>query len=185
MTRRFFASIFASVTAASTRAVAFTKETILRRPAHQQVIVFQDFPSAIRSNLWFRIRHEDGVRFVIGAPKEDPVASGMIAPTRESAIGRDYGVLSVKGLRSSIPLQVTFSSRKPFSLLGYQEVFDRPYAVRSEGTYGSNFIYSQPKYEGPETDPEVIRVILATGVVPRRPAGFHPPKQDQNQKEIC
>lgn len=183
MTRRFFSGIFASLTAASTKAVAFTKETILRQPAHRQVIVLQDFPSAVRSNLWFRIRHEDGVRFVIGTPKREPVASGMIAPTGEGRRGRDYGVLSVKGLLSTIPLQVVFSSRKPFQLLGYQEVFDRPYAVRSEGSYGSNFTYSQPKYQGPETDPEVIRQILATGETPRRPAGLHLPQQQP--KEIC
>lgn len=171
MTRRFFTNIFASVAAFSTATVARAKQAVFGKAAFKETLNLKPADAAIRQALWLRIQHTDAIRFTVGSPGAEPIASGVIQPMPTFNDGghfevhpgpdaneidspwkfnrlqpaeymheyplpwRDYGIASVKGLRTDVPLQVTITSRTPFQVIGYQQVFDRPYTVVSEGAY--------------------------------------------------
>jgi hypothetical protein len=134
ITRRFFASILASAAAASATVTSSVRQAFGGH-RHTQELVLAGSGSSVRMALWFRIQHEDRIRFKVGTLGQEPLASGMIAPLDNGQTCRDYQVLSICGLSSSTSITVSLSSKKPFKILGLQEVFDKPYEVRSNGEY--------------------------------------------------
>jgi hypothetical protein len=129
-----FSSLFASVATASATVTGNIRQAFGGHKHIHEIDLETSRSSSVRLALWLRIEHSDGVRFKVGTPGEETLASGVIAPSA-SRKWCDYQVLSIKGLNSPTPIRVTLTSKKPFQLLGLQEVFDKPYEVRSSGEY--------------------------------------------------
>lgn len=120
--------MLSALTAMPSKAVTFAKEKV---PWLQgsRAIVLPPQADGIRMNLWLKMSHEGLVRFYVGTPGKEPIASGIIQPSKYRGQVRDYGVLSVKGLRANTPITVTLRSPQKFSIYSRQEVFDYPYRV--------------------------------------------------------
>lgn len=134
MTRRFFAGMLASATAATTAATASVKSAFGVAPFKENVSLDVSNKSAVRQAFWIKLAHEGPVRFKLGVDGEEALACGIIAPLPGSGY-HNYGILSVKGLKASTPLKLTLSSKIAFKVLGTQSVYNNPYEVCSHGDY--------------------------------------------------
>jgi hypothetical protein len=129
ITRRLFGGLLTTAATALSRTSDFAKEKILRIQVSDSIDLVPG-DRGIRRQVWMKIRHDEMIRFEIGTPGQEILTSGMIQPSQASrTTGRNYGVGSVMGLSAATPLRVTLRSRKPFTLVSRQEIFDRPYRL--------------------------------------------------------
>lgn len=155
MTRRLFSGTLSFLSSLSSKAIAFTRQTIIRKPQYHEDIVLETSSSHVRQALWINLEHLDAVRFTLGPPGVEPIASGMIAPSYRvqrydvvdgnlRSYPNNYGILSIKGLLCSVPVVLTLHSNKQFTVFGVQEAFNGPYFTRTKGTM-KNFVDTPTK----------------------------------------
>lgn len=129
-----FGGLFASIAAASTVVTDFTKEKVLRSQT-RDAITLHVSPEGLRQAFWMNLKHEGLVRFELGTPGKEALASGVIHPDKLSAAqGRRYGIASIKGLRADLPLRLTLRSPRAFTIVGHQDTLANPYRIIQEGS---------------------------------------------------